>query len=150
MISCLQPEDITMFRARESQRNLFSARNQYRDALDDDSFYALLADHGEELFDDDSFKYLYCENNGRPCIPPSQMFILLLLQMHDNCSDKEAVERGRWDLRWLAALDLEPAVKLCGKSTLQEFRARVLLHETAELQFKSILKLARKLGIIKP
>jgi len=69
--------------------------------------------------------------------------------MHDGCSDKEAVERARWDLRWLAALDMEPSVRLCGKSTLQEFRARVLLHEAAEKQFKSILVLARKLGIIK-
>lgn len=138
-----------MFRARDPQRCLFSAKNQYRDALDDDSFYALLADHAEELFDDYQFEYLYVEDNGRPCIPPGQMFTLLLLQMHDGCSDKEAVERARFDLRWLAALDMEPAVKLCGRSTLQEFRARVLLHEVAEKQFKSILGLARKLGIIK-
>ncbi len=138
-----------MFRARSPQKDLFSARNQYRDALEDDSFHALLSDFGEELFDDYSFEYLYCEDNGRPCVPPSQMFILLLLQMRDGCSDKEAVERARWDLRWLAALDMEPSVRLCGKSTLQEFRARVLLHEAAEKQFKSILMLARKLGIIK-
>lgn len=137
-----------MFRARDPQRSLFSARNQYRDGIDNDSFYALLADHAEELFDDYQFEYLYVENNGRPCIPPGQMFTLLLLQMHDGCSDKEAVERARYDLRWLAALDMEPTVKLCGRSTLQEFRARILLNEVAEKQFKSILSLARKLGII--
>jgi len=93
------PEGSKMFRARNPQKDLFSARNQYRDALEDDSFHALLSDFGEELFDDYSFEYLYTENNGRPCIPPSQMFVLLLLQMHDGCSDKEAVERARWDLR---------------------------------------------------
>jgi len=138
-----------MFRARDPQRNLFSARNQYRDALDPKSFYALLADFGDELFDDYSFEYLYFEDNGRPCIPPGQMFTLLLLQMHDGCSDKEAIERACWDLRWAAALDLEPTTKLCGKSTLQEFRARILLNETAEKQFVNILELARKRGIIK-
>jgi IS5 family transposase len=138
-----------MFRARDPQRSLFSARNQYRDALNNDSFYALLADHAEELFDDYQFEYLYFEDNGRPCIPPGQMFTLLLLQMHAGCSDKEAVERARFDIRWLAALDMEPTAKLCGRSTLQEFRARVLLSNTAEKQFKSILGLARKLGIIK-
>lgn len=138
-----------MFRARDPQKSLFSARNQYRDALDDDSFYALLADHAEELFDDYQFEYLYVEDNGRPCIPPGQMFTLLLLQMHDGCSDGEAVERARFDIRWAAALDMEPTLKLCGRSTLQEFRARVLLHEVAEEQFKSTLALARKLGVIK-
>lgn len=138
-----------MFRARDPQKSLFSAKNQYRDALDDDSFYALLADHAEALFDDYQFEYLYVEDNGRPCIPPGQMFTLLLLQMHDGCSDGEAVERARFDIRWSAALDKEPAAKLCGRSTLQEFRARVLLHEVAEKQFKSILSLARKLGVVK-
>ncbi len=138
-----------MFRARDPQKSLFSARNQYRDALDDDSFYAMLADHAEELFDDYQFEYLYVEDNGRPCIPPGQMFTLLLLQMHDGCSDGEAVERARFDIRWAAALDMEPTLKLCGRSTLQEFRARVLLHEVAEEQFKSTLALARKLGVIK-
>ena len=138
-----------MFRARDPQKNLFSARNQYRDALKADSFYALLADHAEELFDDYEFEYLYCEDNGRPCIPPGQMFTLLLLQMHDKCSDEEAIQRSTYDVRWSVALDIEIAIRLCGRSTLQEFRAKVLLHEVAEKQFKSILGLARKLGIIK-
>ena len=115
-----------MFRARDPQKNLFSARNQYRDALDDDSFHALLADHAEELFDDYQFEYLYCEDNGRPCIPPGQMFTLLLLQMYDNCSDEEAIKRSLFDLRWSVALDIEPTVRLCGQSTLQEFRAKIL------------------------
>lgn len=138
-----------MFRVRDPQKSLFSARNQYRDALKDDSFYALLADHAEELFDDYQFEYLYCEDNGRPCIPPGQMFTLLLLQMHDKCSDEEAIQRSTFDVRWSVALDIEIAVRLCGRSTLQEFRAKVLLHDEAEKQFKSILGLARKLGIIK-
>lgn len=140
---------MNMFRARDPQKSLFSARNQYRDSLKDDSFYALLADHAEELFDDYQFEYLYCEDNGRPCIPPGQMFTLLLLQMHDKCSDEEAIQRSTFDLRWSVALDIEIAERLCGRSTLQEFRAKVLLHDEAEKQFKSILGLARKLGIIK-
>lgn len=138
-----------MFRARDPQKRLFSARNQYRDALKDDSFYALLADHAEELFDDYQFEYLYCEDNGRPCKPPGQMFTLLLLQMHDKCSDEEAIERSTFDVRWSVALDIEIAERLCGRSTLQEFRAKVLLHDEAEKQFKSILGTAHKLGIIK-
>ncbi len=138
-----------MFRARNPQRSLFSAKNQYRHLLKDGSFHALLSQFGEELFDDHSFEHLYCEDNGRPCIPPSQMFMLLLLQMHDGSSDEEAAGRTGWDLRWSAVLDLEPGVTLCGKTTLQEFRARVLLNETAEEQFKKSLGLARKLGIIK-
>jgi hypothetical protein len=77
------------------------------------------------------------------------MFILLLLSIHDQCSDYEAIERSRCDLRWLAALDLNVGEKLCGRSTLVEFRARVLLNEEHEKQFKANLVLARRLGVLK-
>lgn len=149
MIPIAEIESEPMFRAREPQRNLFSARNQYLDLIGRKSFYAMLAEHGDQLFADHKFEGMYCDDNGRPCIPPSQMFMMLLLQMHDKCSDYEAIERSRCDIRWLAALDLEIGQKLCGRSTLQEFRARVHLKEATEEQFKSILKLARRLGILK-
>lgn len=138
-----------MFRARDPQKKLFSASNQYRDLLKPKSFFALLADHGEELFDDYSFEHMYCEDNGRPCVPPSQMFLLLLLQMHSGCSDEETIERSYCDLRWSVVLDLEPGERLCGKCTLQEFRARLHLNEAAETQFHRLLKVAKKLGILK-
>lgn len=138
-----------MFRARKPQRDLFSARNQYRDLLRPGSFYDLLAEHGEQIFADHKFVGMYCDDNGRPCIPPSQMFILLLLSIHDGCSDYEAIERSQCDLRWLAALDLKIGDKLCGRSTLVEFRARVLLNEAYEKQFKANLELARRLGVLK-
>ena len=138
-----------MFRARNPQKNLFSANNQFHHVLKPKSFYALLADHGEDLFDDYSFEHLYCENNGRPCVPPSQMFLLLLLQMHSGCSDEESIGRSYCDLRWSAVLDLEPGERLCGKCTLQEFRARLHLNETAEAQFHHLLKVAKKLGVLK-
>ena len=138
-----------MFRPRDTQRNLLSARSQYSDLVGKDSFYALLADHADRLFPDTEFEELYCDDNGRPCVPPSQMFVLLLLQIHDKCSDAEAIERARCDIRWLAALDLELGHRLCGRTTLQEFRARIHLNEVAELQFKSVLQLARDLGVFK-
>ena len=138
-----------MFRARDPQRALFSARNQYRDLLKPGSIYALLADFGDQLFDDHKFAYLYCDDNGRPCVPPGQMFSLLLLQLHDKCSDEESVERARCDIRWAAALDVELGTTLCGRSTLQEFRAKVLLNAVAEEQFKNVLSLARERGLLK-
>lgn len=149
MITTGGVEALPMFRPRKPQRDLFSARNQYRDLLRPNSFYDLLAEHGETIFADHKFVGMYCDDNGRPCIPPSQMFILLLLSIHDRCSDYEAIERSRCDVRWLAALDLKLGDKLCGRTTLVEFRARILLHEEHEKQFKSNLELARRLGVLK-
>lgn len=138
-----------MFRARDPQRTLFSARNQYQSLLKPGSFYALLTEFSDQLFDDYKFASLYHEDNGRPCVPPGQMFTLLLLQMHDGCSDEESVERARCDIRWAAALDIELGSRFCGRSTLQEFRAKVLLNAVAEEQFKAVLGLARERGLLK-
>lgn len=138
-----------MFRARDPQRTLFSARNQYQSLLKPGSFYALLTNLGDQLFNDYKFVSLYHEDNGRPCVPPGQMFTLLLLQMHDGCSDEESIERARCDIRWAAALDIELGSAFCGRSTLQEFRAKVLLNAVAEEQFKAVLRLARERGLLK-
>jgi hypothetical protein len=138
-----------MFREKSPQRTLFSASSQFRDLLGSKSFYATLADEAHTLFPDRSFKQLYCDDNGRPCVPPSQMFTLLLLQMHDKCSDAEAIERSRFDVRWAVALDTELGQGLCARTTLQEFRARMHVSETAEQQFKATLQLARRLGVLK-
>lgn len=58
-----------------------------------------------------------------------------ILQMYNNCSDEEAVERTKFDDCWKVALDLEPEERPFAKSTLQEFRAKVLLNEAVEKVF---------------
>jgi hypothetical protein len=51
------------------------------------------------LFKDDDLKELYDPGNGRPSLPPSLMSGVLLLQFHDDVSDREAAERVLYDLR---------------------------------------------------
>ncbi len=142
-------EGTLMFRARAPQRQIFSARNQYLDLIDSESFYGLLARHGEELFSDYDFEDLYDKGNGRPCIPPGQMFVLMLLQMYENCSDYKAIENSRFDIRWLVPLDLQIGERLCSRIALVEFRARLHLNSKAEEKFKGLLVSARRLGILK-
>ena len=68
---------------------------------------------------------------GRPSVSPSQLCVALLLQSHDRVSDEEAIARSAYDLRWKVALGLELDQKLCAKSTLQRFRAQLVLNEGA-------------------
>jgi Transposase DDE domain len=70
--------------------------------------------------------------------------------MYDKCSDEEAVERTKYDDRWKVALDLKPGERPFAKSTLQEFRAKLLLHEAAEKVFIGVsLSAARKFNKFK-
>ena len=73
----------------------------------------------------------------------------LLLQSHDRVSDEEAIARSAYDLRWKVALGLELDQKLCAKSTLQRFRAQLVLNEGAA-QILERCRLSRRSSGIRP
>lgn len=77
-----------------------------------------------------------CPDNGRNSVPPSLLATALLLQAHDRVSDGEAKRRADLDLSWKVALGIEIDQRLFAKSTLQLFRAQLILHaqETGYLQ----------------
>jgi hypothetical protein len=92
---------------------------------------------------------LYREDFGRPSVPPSQLAVALLLQAHDSVSDEEAISRSAFDLRWKVALSLELDQKLCAKSTLQRFRAQLILHEATGQIFDRGVEACRAAGLLK-
>jgi hypothetical protein len=111
-----------------------------------DSFYGFLALHREELFSDEDFADLYCPGNGRPSVPPSLMGTALLLQTYEGVSDEEAKARADFDLRWKVALGVGLEERPFAKSTLQLFRARLILHERMQTVFRKSLDFARYTG----
>jgi hypothetical protein len=73
----------------------------------------------------------------------------LLLQARDGVSDEEAIQRSAYDLRWKVALALELEEKLCAKSTLQLFRAKLILHESYQTMFQTSVDECRKQGLLR-
>jgi len=145
-----------MLGKRSPQRGMFRADQQYLDFVGQDTFYGFLARHGYELFRDEDFGALYCHDNGRTSVPPSQLALALLLQAHDRVPDAEAKRRADYDLCWKVALGVELDERLfatssrcpCGKSTLQLFRAQLILHEQARAVFLRSLAYAREQGYL--
>jgi Transposase domain (DUF772) len=80
------------------------------------------------LFRDEDFAGLYCRDNGRPSVPPSLLATALVLQAYAGVSDDEAKQSADYDLRWKVALGIELDVRPFAKSTLQEFRAQLILN----------------------
>lgn len=112
------------------------------------SLYELLHRQAHRLFSDDDFLECYDPTTGRPSVPPGRMMKLLLLQTYEGLSDRQALERMAFDLRWKAVLGMavdEPAV---GQATLVEFRARLQLHEKMEEAFRRFVERALEAGII--
>jgi transposase len=113
------------------------------------SFYARFARERGELFKDEDFAELYCLDNGRPSVPPSQLAALLLLQAHDGVSDREAIARATADLRWKYALGLAIDEVLCSRATVVHFRARLHLHDQGEKIFDRIMERAQERKVLK-
>ena len=143
-----------MLGERSDQRGLWEADRLYLDHVGRESFYGLLASLRGRLFRDADFAEFYCPDNGRDSVPPSLLAVALLLQSHDRVSDAEAKARAGFDLRWKVALwkvalGIEAEDRPFAKSTLQVFRAQLVLHDKVREVFESSLRLAREPGYLK-
>ena len=100
-----------MFRERDPQTSLFSTSH----FLPEDKRERLEKDRPGEfrrsalpLVDEDAFRDLYHDWNGRPNKPVQTVIGVLLLKEMNDLTDAETVGALDYDLRWQVALDLEP------------------------------------------
>jgi transposase len=131
------------------QTSIFDGDQQYLEHVGERNLYGFLARHRHELFCDEDFACLYSADNGRPSVPPSLLCTALVLQTYERCSDAEARDRAAFDLRWKVALGVADRDRPFAKSTLQLFRAQLLVHDKLRLPFERSLKLARRTGHLK-
>jgi transposase len=114
-----------------------------------DSFYARLAQWRDVLVDDEDYAPLYKDSpKGRPSIPPSMVVLAMLLQYHDDCSDAEAEQRMRFDLRWKHALGLRLEDEGFDSTVLCRFRRKLLDHGLERVLFERLVNAAREAGLI--
>ena len=138
-----------MMGKRSPQDKLFAADHVYLDFVGRDTLYGYLAQNREQLFRDEDFAALYCPDNGRQSVPPSVAVSVLFLRAYEGVSFAEAVERTKYDLRWKVALGLELEEVPMQKSALQEFEAKLVLHEMEEPLLKKSIAEARRAGYLK-
>ena len=138
-----------MLGKRSDQKGLWEADRLYLDYVGKDTFYGLLASLRGQLFSDDDLAEIYGPDNGRDSVPPSLLATALLLQTYDKVSDAEAKARADFDIRWKVALGIEIEDRPFAKSTLQLFRAQLILHDKVREVFEGSLRLARQSGYLK-
>jgi len=134
---------------RSPQDKLFAADQIYLDYVGRDTLYGYLAQNRQQLFRDEDFAALYCADNGRISVPPSLAISILFLRAYERVSFVEAIERTKYDLRWKVALGLEMEEVPMQKSALQEFEAKLVLHEMGEALLKKSINEARRAGYLK-
>lgn len=138
-----------MLGKRDTQMPLFDVGNVFDLKLAPGSFHAQLAQAAPRLFSDEDFAAFYKDKWGRPSVPPSLLALATLLQHEAGISDEEAIARTAYDLRWAAVLRKEAGQPLCAKSTLQLFRAHLLLHPEVQAIFQASIQEAKRVGLLK-
>lgn len=137
-----------MLGTRSARSGGETADHPYLDHVGRDTFYGFLATQGSRLFRDADFAAFSCPDNGRPSVPPSLLATALLLQTYEGISDEEAKARADFDLRWKVALGIGIDERPFAKSTLQLFRAQLILHDQVRAVFQTSLAFARATGYL--
>jgi len=113
-----------------------------------DSIYGLLHRQCFELFPDELFADLFTDV-GRRSVPPMIVAVVMVLQRLEGCSDREAVDRFAYDLRWkYAAGGLDFDYPGFVHTVLVDMRARLAASERPDRVFEVTLAAAREAGMV--
>ena len=120
------------------------------DRLERGSLYRLLADEGHRLFGDDYFADLYAPTHrGRPTIPARVVATVMLLQSHEGLSDREALDRLEFDLRWSAAAGLTVAPQGFHPTVLVGLRSRLRASDRPRRLLQDVNVAAKAAGLLR-
>jgi hypothetical protein len=131
------------------QQDLFATTTSFCEGrVAPDSIYGLLHRDCFELFGDSMFADLFTDV-GRRSVPPMIVAVVMVLQRLEGCSDREAVDRFAYDLRWkYAAGGLDFDYPGFVHTVLVDMRARLARSEKPDRIFEVTLKAARKAGLV--
>jgi transposase len=113
------------------------------------SMFAFLAAHRGELFGDEDFADLFPSGRGRPSVPASVMASVMVLQVLHDCSDAEAAEAARCDLRWKAACGFPLDHGGFDPSTLVYWRRRLANSDRPHRIGGAVRRVVAETGVVK-
>jgi hypothetical protein len=118
------------------------------DRLAPNSIYAVLHRECRNLFPDEMFGDLFAED-GRDSVPPMIVAVVMTLQRLEGLSDREAVDRFAFDLRWKYAaggLDFDHPEFV--HTVLVDMRARLARSQLPNRLFDRTVEVAGKAGLV--
>lgn len=132
-----------------AHEDIFRSTKRYcGDDLSPTSIYALLYRDGGQLFGDDEFADLF-EDVGRCSVPPRIVATTMVLQRAEGLSDREAVDRFKYDLRWkYAAGGLDFDFPGFVHTVLVDMRARLRRSARPDRIFEKTLEVANAAGLV--
>ncbi len=111
------------------------------------SIYRLLAEQGHRLFADETFADLF-DDVGRRSVPPRIVATVMVLQRIEGASDREAVDRFAFDLRWKYATGVDLDYPEFVHTVLVDMRARLRDSTQPNRIFETVLQMAKEAGLV--
>jgi hypothetical protein len=132
-----------------TQADLFRSSASYCEGrVAPDSVYGLLHRECHRLFPDEAFADLFTDV-GRRSVPPMIVAVVMVLQKLEGLSDREAVERFAFDVRWKYACGGLPFDHPGFSHTvLVDMRARLAHSERPERIFEVTIETAKGAGLV--
>ena len=127
---------------------LWTGKVKPKPLIEEASFHARFAKVRPTILRDEDFEHWFDSEAGRRSIPPSVVAGAFLLALREGCSDREAEQRMRYDLRWKWSLGLGLNDHGCDHSSLCVFRARLLAHQEEGKLFQGIVAKAVEAGLL--
>ena len=109
------------------------------------SIYRLLAEQGHRLFADEAFADLF-QDVGRRSVAPRIVATVMVLQRIEGASDREAVDRFAFDLRWKYAAGADLDYPTFVHTVLVDMRARLRDSTRPNRIFDAALRMAQEAG----
>jgi len=116
--------------------------------VDPGSYHDRFAKVRPTILKDEDFAHWFDPKIGRPSVPPSVVAGAFLLALREECTDREAEQRMRFDLRWKWALGLDLTDSGCDHSSICLFRGRLLAHQEEGKLFQEIVRRAVEAGLL--
>lgn len=136
-----------MLRKQGYQTKFLYSDEIYNALIDDNSLLERINKGFDFSFINDELRDLYCENNGRPSIPPIILYKATLIQRMKGLSDEEMERVAKYDIEIKHFLGIPIEDVSFDYSTLSVFRKR-LGPKNFESIFQKMLEQIRQKGLL--
>jgi hypothetical protein len=119
-----------------------------RHLIPDSSVYAFLADHRHQLFPPELFADLTC-HGGHPSVPAEVIATVMVLQVLEGLSDREAVSALRRDIAWKVACGLRLDDEGFHPTVLVYWRARLRASARPRRILEAVCQVIEQTGVLK-
>jgi hypothetical protein len=134
---------------RHASDDQLDAATWCRHLVADGSVYAFLADHRQQLFPAELFADLTRRGGGHPSVPAEVVATVMMLQVLEGLSDREAISALRRDIAWKVACGLRLDDEGFHPTVLVYWRSRIRTSSRPRRIFEAVRQVVEATGVLR-